>query len=149
ENFSAMTALANAIFDQVDPSSPSPLFDLLPKENRVKGSELLFRGQFALEPVFTFGDGDVLQLGGKIFGVLADYQSQNDHCTTKIIIPYPSQQIASTAFHNLVDNLDPYLTILEHSDDWLVFKDYQNFYGTVKQDQNMLFIHIHLPVLPK
>ncbi len=64
-------ALANAFLARVTAESvPTPL-DALPAEGRVAGSERLIRGPYGLQPYFTFGEGDILQLDGKIFGALA------------------------------------------------------------------------------
>ena len=43
-----------------------------PPQGMVAGSERLVRGPFGLQSIFTLGDGDVLQLGGRIVGVAED-----------------------------------------------------------------------------
>ena len=58
-------ALANAFLAGVTAESvPTPL-DALPAEGRVAGSERLIRGPYGLQPYFTFGEGDILSLGGR------------------------------------------------------------------------------------
>ncbi len=44
----------------------------LPVQGVVAGSERLVRGPFGLQAIYTLGDGDVLQLGGRLTGAAAD-----------------------------------------------------------------------------
>ncbi|MCU0287276.1 MAG: hypothetical protein MUF15_12890, partial [Acidobacteria bacterium] len=54
----------------------SHLFSLLPVENKVVGSELLVRGYYSLQSIYTFGEGDILLLKNKIFGIAAEYKDK-------------------------------------------------------------------------
>ncbi len=68
-----MIATANALLDREAEAPPLAIWDQLPAEGRIPGSEFLFRGRFALDPVFTFGEGDVLQIEGRALGAGARY----------------------------------------------------------------------------
>lgn len=105
---------------------PVRLFDLLPKEHLITGSELIIRGPYALQAIFTFGEGDVLKLGGKIFGVIGDYKDPNLGRYKLILIRYPSEADAQSAFDHLVGNLDPYLKVLEKSKNAFSFQDFES-----------------------
>jgi hypothetical protein len=137
-----MAALAARSLSRIPEGKPVRLFDSLPKENLVPGSEMLVRGQFGLQPIFTFGNGDVLQLRGKVFAVVGDYYevggegrteekkvgphdlqapavtdtiSSAAGTYTRIVVLYPDRGSARRAYSNLVKNLDPYLQVLRNS----------------------------------
>ena len=78
ENQSVMLALLSKLAEQIPDSPPKPILDLLPSKNRISGTEKIIRGPYALEPVYTFGEGDVLQLSGKIFAVTGEYMNGGD-----------------------------------------------------------------------
>lgn len=124
------------------------LFDVLPEENRIAGSELLVRGPYGLQPIYTFGEDDILELRGKVFGVLADYRDKHDVVTTLIVIPYPDAETASSVYRNLVEHLDPYLKIVKREKGVFSFKDYRDEFGTVGVEGRFLRIRLHLPVEP-
>ncbi len=82
-------ALANAFLAGVAAeSAPTPL-DALPAEGKVPGSERLIRGPYGLQPYFTFGEGDILSLGGRVFGALANYRMPDGASFDRLIVPYP------------------------------------------------------------
>ena len=56
------------------------------------GSERLIRGPYGLQPYFTFGEGDILSLGGRIFGALAEYRMPDGTTFTRLIVPYPDRR---------------------------------------------------------
>ncbi len=106
-------ALANAFLAGVSEESvPTPL-DALPAEGKVAGSERLVRGPYGLQPYFTFGEGDILSLGGRIFGALANYRESPNAVFIRFIIPYAGEAQAGSVYENLLANLDPYLKVLE------------------------------------
>jgi hypothetical protein len=114
----------------------------------VPGSHRLFRGPYALEPIYTFGEGDVLQLGGRIFGALADYRDGSGRTWTRLVIPYPDAETARQAFRHLRDHLDSYLKVVREGPDRLAFRDYRSEYGQVRREGSLLQLDIHLQVLP-
>ena len=115
---------------------------------RRTASEKIIRGKYALEPIYTFGQGDILKLGGKFFAVIGNYKIGVDEFFTQIFILYPNDKLARTVFENLIENLDHYLEILHQQKDNFVFKDYQNKYGIVEIKKNLMKIKIHLNSKP-
>jgi hypothetical protein len=124
-------ALANAFLAGVkDESVPTPL-DALPAEGRVAGSERLIRGPYGLQPYFTFGEGDILALGGRIFGALAEYRMPGGAAFTRLIVPYPDPAAADAALAHLKANLDTYLKVTADRPGGFDFVDFQAKKGTV------------------
>ena len=142
--FPIMVALAQQTTAAIPESTPVELLDHLPPENLVAGSELLIRGPYALQPIFTFGEGDIFQLGGKVYGVVGKYQDDRDSLFTRIIIPYPDEKAALSAYRNLRANLDPYLKIINQREDGFDFKDYRNKFGVVQLEGKVLRIKVNL-----
>ena len=68
-----MVALANATVAAIPEDKPCKLWQLLPDSGLVKGSVRLIRGQYAMQPIFTLGPGDMLLLDGRTFGVVGKY----------------------------------------------------------------------------
>lgn len=146
----AMTGLARTVLEKISgDSEPSRLFDLLPKEGRLMGSERLFCGPLALQPLYTFGEGDLFELKGKIFGVLANYRSGTAAIFTRLVIAYPDQKQALEAYRNLRSNLDPYLKITAAESVVFKFIDYRKKYGVVRLKDSLLEILINLDSLPQ
>jgi hypothetical protein len=142
-------ALANSFLAGVaEESAPTPL-DLLPAEGKVPGSERLIRGPYGLQPYFTFGEGDVLQLGGKIFCVVANYRERPDAVSIRFIIPYAGEAQAGSVYDNLLANLDPYLKVLETREGAFVFEDHRGKFGIVERQGSNLDIRVGLDLRPK
>lgn len=143
-----MVALARAALQSLPPDRPITLLDHLPRENLIKNSERLIRGPYALQPIFTFGEGDILLLEGKVFGVVGNYRDEKGNITTRIIIPYPDETRARAALHHLQQNFDPYHKILETGPSGFVFIDYQQKFGQVTLKSSILDIRINLANRP-
>jgi hypothetical protein len=146
----AMTVLAQHVVQTIPQAAPVTLFDSLPQEDLFPGSARLVRGPYGLQPVFTFGQGDVLQLGGKIFAVLGEYSSADNHTYTQLVIPYPTATAAAQAYAYVLTHLDPYLTVLEQTEAAFTFQDYQEQFGIIQVEGRRMIIKIeltHLPVL--
>lgn len=139
-----MVDLARAVLESVPPGGPVTLLDELPEEKRVPGSERLIRGPYALQSIFTLGEGDVLELGGKIFAAAADYRDQADEPSTRLVVSYPNEQRAEAAFHNLLDKLDPYLEVIEKRDRAFAFKDFRQKIGKVERNGPKLEVSLNL-----
>jgi len=126
-------------------TSPDGMFDLLPKEGRIAGSERVIRGQFTLQAIYTLGPGDVLRLGGEITAVAADYdRGAGRPAETCIAALYPDEAAVIDAFEHLVANLDSYLEVVEKGDARLVFEDYDHEFGVVERRDRRLDIRLHL-----
>ncbi len=124
-------ALANAFLAGVAEETAATPLEALPAEGRIPGSERLIRGPYGLQPYFTFGEGDILSLGGRIFGALAEYRMPDGKTFTRLMVPYPSPDAAAAALAHLKANLDPYLKVTGDRPDGLDFVDFQGKKGTV------------------
>lgn len=140
----ALVSLAQGTLVNIPQGLEVQLLKILPEENLVPGSELIIRGMYGLQPIYTFGDGDILQLKGKTFGVVGNYLDSSKTEYTKLFFIYLNNSSAKSAFENLVTNLDPYLKILEQTPGRLLFKDYQNKFGRANLIGNQIQIDIHL-----
>jgi hypothetical protein len=139
--------LLNPILDAIPDGSDISLVKELPPGKIIPGSIFLFRGPYALEPIFTFGDGDIFQLRGKIFGIGADYDS-SAFKYTQLVIPYPDSTLASAAYDNFLLHHDTYLKIISESPQQVIFQDYQNKFGLIKKINRKILIKLHLPTEP-
>jgi hypothetical protein len=145
-----MVELTKNTLTVIPQGNPVKLLECLPEENLVAGSERIIRGPYALQPIFTFGKGDIFKLGGKIFGVVGEYNnSKGKAFCTRIIIPYPQKEDALSAYQNLAAKLDPYLKIINKSEKELIFKDYSTKFGKVKLNNNVIEIMISLSEKPE
>lgn len=124
-------ALANAFLSGVAGESASSPLDLLPADGRRAGSERLLRGPYGLQPYFTFGEGDILSLGGRVFGALAEYRLPGGSEFMRLIIRYPDAAAAAAAVQHLRANLDSYLQVTGDRPDGFDFVDFQAKKGTV------------------
>lgn len=134
-------ALANAFLAGVaDEAAPTPL-DALPAEGRVPGSERLVRGPYGLQPHFTFGEGDILSLGGRVFGALAAYRLPDGPSFTRLVVPYPDEAAAAAALAHLRANLDAYVKVAADRPGGFDFVDFQAKKGTVDLSGSVLKIN--------
>jgi hypothetical protein len=128
---SEAVALANAFLAGVpDEAAVSPLASL-PGEDIVPGSERWVRGPYGLQPYFTFGEGDILSQGGKVFGALAEYKPAGGETFARLIIAYPTPEAASSALAYLRANLDSYLKVTAERPDGFDFVDFQSKKGSL------------------
>lgn len=149
KNLAAMVAIGNMALESIRDVLAKEWQEELPKAGLVGGSLRLIRGPVALQPFFTFGEGDILGLQGKIFGVLADYRGEGNALYTRLIVPYPDQKQALSVYENLRANLDPYLKILTARTNGFVFLDFKQKYGTVELKGSKLDIRFNLPAVPR
>ena len=143
-----MVDLARGLLKFIPQGEPVTLLDELPQEGRVTGSERLIRGPYALQSVFTLGEGDPLGLQGKVFALAADYRDQAGEPSTRLIIPYPDELRAAAALQNLLDNLDSYLKVIEKRDRGFTFVDFRRKTGTVERNGSQLEIRLNLIARP-
>jgi len=137
-------ALANAFLAGVaEESVPTPL-DALPAEGKVAGSERLIRGPYGLQPYFTFGEGDALSLGGRVFGALAAYRMPGGPAFTRLVVPYPDAAAAVVALAQLKANLDPYLKVTGDRHDGFDFVDFQAKKGSIARSGAILEIRFSI-----
>jgi len=143
-----MTILAQQTLKFIPKERPVKLLDNLPKENLIPGSELIVRGPYGLQPIYTFGEGDILQLKSEIFGIVSDYKDTNLGNYTLIIINYKNSEDALLAYRNLLMNLDPYLEVLGQWEHGFIVKDFQKKFGLVNLNDNFINIKIKLSEKP-
>ncbi|MBN1154499.1 hypothetical protein JXB12_06205 [candidate division KSB1 bacterium] len=136
------TALGNVEETNTD------ILQQLPDEHRVTGSEYIFRGPYALQPVYTFGEDDIFQLQGKIFGVMADYDDHDGTIYSKLSIEYPDSNIARSVFTSITNKLDPYNKIIFVNDSLIQFSDFQGLFSEIILTDKIIISHINLPELP-
>jgi hypothetical protein len=144
----AMITLSQKILVTIPAGKPVKLLERLPSAGLIQGSELLIRGPYALQPIYTFGEGDIFKLEGKIFGVVGDYIDSTGNSSTRIIIDYLQAERARNAYTHLLTNLDSYLKIVEQQPDGFTFKDYQQKGGLVTIRGATIDIQLHLTILP-
>jgi hypothetical protein len=138
-------ALANVFLAGVaGETAPTPL-DVLSADGKVAGSERLIRGPYGLQPYFTFGEGDILSLGGRVFGALAAYRMPDGPSYTRLVVPYPDPAAAAAALAHLRANLDPYLKVTADRPDGFDFTDFQEKKGRVARSGAVLDILFSLP----
>jgi len=145
----AMAGLASRALADAEPGEAARLLDLLPQDGLVPGSERIVRGPYSLQAIFTLGEGDILMLAGKVFGVSGNVVDAGDSSRVLIRVPYPDAETARAAFANLVTNLDPYLEVLRADPDRLLFRDYREKYGEAFLGDSMLEIRVNLAEPPK
>lgn len=148
-NIPAMIALTDKVLKAIPEAEPVQLLDALESNGLIPGSERIIRGPYALQPIFTFGDGDVLQLGGQVYGVVGDYEDDTGSNCSQMIIFYPDAERAQAAFKNLVTNLDSYLQVIGRGAGYLLFKDYRNKFGRVTLRESQMLIWLNLEKQPE
>jgi hypothetical protein len=144
----AMLQFAGSITGRLPADSPPKVLALLPRKGLVAGSERIIRGQYGLQALFTLGDGDMLQLGGKLTAVGADYRDEGTGTYTLIAAEYPDAAAARSAFAHISGNLDRYIQVVGKSDARLVLRDFANKYASVSLAGNRIDIKVNLEQRP-
>ncbi|MFH1842395.1 MAG: DUF6599 family protein [bacterium] len=139
-----MVTLARQVVAGVSESPESAIWEYLETTDRIPGTQRLIRGPFALEPIYTLGEGDILQLGGEIFGVVANYRDTANRIFTSLVVPYPDVPKAAAAFASLRANLDSYLQVINERQDGFVFQDYRDRYGQARLTDSVLRVTVNL-----
>jgi len=144
-----MTSLAQQTLKFIPTEPPVTIFEQLPKQDLVPGSELIVCGPYGLQPIYTFGEGDILQLQGKVIGVIGDYSNKQYGRYSRLVFNYQNSEEAQSAFQHLLLNLDPYLQILDQYDNGFIFKDFEEKFGKVRLNRNSIEIIIKLKQRPQ
>lgn len=126
----AMLAFARHIAERLPPDVPIGLDETLPRAGLDSSSIRLIRGPYALQAVYTLGEGDILQLGGRITAVSGTYRGAQGKYAL-VLADYPDDAGARRAFEHVCKNMDPYLTILETGDRHVRFKDQAGGQGEI------------------
>jgi len=146
-NAPMLVQAAQAIVPKMPADAQVPALTLLPPAGLVPGSARIIRGPVGLQALYTLGDGDILQLGGKITGAAGDYKDAGG-AITLIVIDYPSPAAATAAFNHLKANLDTYLKPTSATASMLVFQDYEKKFGVASVNGKRLEIRLHLARQP-
>ncbi|MCX6539046.1 MAG: hypothetical protein NT151_08955 [Acidobacteria bacterium] len=144
-----LVKFGGALAARMPADGPVAVLDLLEKRDLVAGSERIMRGAFGLQAVYTLGEGDVLQLGGKLAAAAGDYKIAGLGAITKIIVTYPTPAAATSALRNIKARLDSYLKPTLSTNTRLVFRDFEKKYGSVQLDRSRIEILLHMTVEPK
>jgi len=144
---SGMLDFARYIASRLPAETPVKLDELLPQKGLNKASIRLIRGPYALQSIYTLGNGDVLQLGRKLTAVSGVYQDATGKYSL-VLVDYPNEQAAQKALANVQGNLDSYLKVQEKNDRRLIFKDFNNEFGVVSISGKHLTIQLHLAKKP-
>jgi hypothetical protein len=137
-------ALANAFLAGVSAETAQTPLDALPAKGKVPGSERLIRGPYGLQPYFTFGEGDILSLGGRVFGALANYKMPDGASFDRLIVPYPDAGSSAAALAYLKANLDTYIKVTADRPDGFDFVDYRSMKGSVARSGAVLDIRFNV-----
>ncbi|MFB3852380.1 MAG: DUF6599 family protein [Vicinamibacterales bacterium] len=124
-----------------------PELALLPKAGLVPGSVRLHRGPYALQAVYTLGDGDILQLGRRLTAVSGEYRTAAG-TWTEIAANYPDPGAARKALAHLQANLDEYLQVVGKSQSGFVFQDHRKLFGSAKVGGTRLEIRLKMQEPP-
>jgi hypothetical protein len=146
-NAPMLVKAVQAIAPKLPADVPVPVLDVLPAAGLVPGSARIIRGPVSLQALYTLGDGDILQLGGKVTGAAGDYKAAAGP-TTLIIVDYPTPAAVGAAFAHLKGNLDTYLKPTTATDSKLVFQDYEQKFGVVTVAGRRLQVRLHLTKPP-
>jgi len=142
-----MITLARIVLARIPDLPLENPFSALPDSGRVPGSERLVRGPVGLQPFYSLGEGDILELNGEIFAVLAEYRDGDEPPFSLLVVTYPSPAAAESVLKNLRANLDTYLEVVSDRPDGFDFRDFQNKFGRVKRRDSRLEIDFKLTAL--
>lgn len=149
EAAAAMASFARYIADRLPEEKALHLFAVLPTEGRVPESERVIRGPFTLQAITTLGEGDVLELGGGVTAVAADYETGDGTTITRIVAVYPRPADAQSALRHLERNLDSYLTVVTSGARRLVWRDNAGRFGVASIDGSRLDLTLDLAKQPQ
>ncbi len=145
----ALVEFARAIAGRLPPGGNVRAFDVLPREGIVPGSLRLIRGGVGLQEIATLGDGDILSLGGTLTAAAARYTGGAAGDRTLVVVVYPSEAEAATAFRHLADHLDPEIRPLAAADRRLVFASYDGTFGVAARAGARLELSLRLKARPE
>jgi hypothetical protein len=143
----ALLAFGAAVAGSLPPDRPPSTLGL-PAQAQVQGTLRFVRGPFSLQSIYTLGDGDILQMGGRVVGAAANYKDAGG-AYTLLVVPYATPAAAKAAFGSVQKNLDKYLKPVTSTPTRLVFKDYENKFGTVSVTGPKVEVKLHLTKEPQ
>ncbi len=142
-----MLAFARDIASRLPAEKPMAFAGALPKEGLIPDSIRLARGPYALQAIYTLGEGDILQLRRSITALAADYRGESGS-KTLIQVDYPDATAAAAAFRHVQANLDRYLEIVATNAGGFLFRDFAGEYGRTATAGRRLTVEVHLAARP-
>jgi hypothetical protein len=139
---------AQAVVSKMPADGPIAAINLLPKTGLVAGSARLFRGPVGLQAVYTFGEGDILKLDGRLTAAAGDYTDAALGPYSLVVAEYPTPAAAAAALAYVKAHLDSYLKAKTATAAKLVFEDYEKKFGVITVSGNRLEARIHLTEPP-
>ncbi len=139
-----MVGLARRAMAHVPVGESVPFLEMLPPEGRIPGSERIVRGRYGVESVYGFGENDALGLGGRAFGVAANYRDAQGFAFTRIRVGYGNPAGADSALRAFASRLDASFAVLEKTHTRLVFRDYLHQYGVAESTGSFLDLRVRL-----
>lgn len=136
---SAMLALGRELATQLPRTKDWVVPPGIDSSKLEKDSLRLIRGPFALEPIYTLGEGDVLQLKGKNTALAGHYRDQGSPIIW-IVASYADETEASTSFKYLRNHLDSSMAIQMEKASEFYFKDFENKFGRCELKKNQIEI---------
>jgi hypothetical protein len=146
-NLPQMLEFGRYVASRLPAETPPEALKALPQANLIKDSQRLIRGPYALQAIYTLGEGDVLQLERKVTAVAGSYEMPGGRYTL-ILADYSNPAAAAAAFEHLRRNLDTYLKVVERSEKALVFQDFDKKFGRISCAGARLSITVRLPQKP-
>jgi hypothetical protein len=143
-----LTGLGRELVARLPESSSWKIPGWFPQNGLDPDSLRIIRGPYALESIFTFGEGDVLQLGRKKTAMAGRFVLPDGGFVTRILASYPEEGAARAAFQFLRSRLDSSLRILSEKSDSLVFQDYAGKFGKIHRIESCLELLVGLSRQP-
>jgi hypothetical protein len=143
----AMLEFGRYIAARLPAEASIKLGEVLPSRGLDRTSIRFIRGPYALQAIYTLGEGDILELDRRVAAVSGRYDDAGIKYSL-ILVDYPTEEAAQKAFLNVQTHLDRYLNVQEKTSRRLVFKDYKNEYGVIDVASRRLTIQLHLADRP-
>lgn len=143
-----MVALGNLVMEKVPEDTSLAIWRHLSDNGMIEGSARLVRGEYALQSIYTFGPGDMLQLRGEVFGVVGRYRVGKEGTVTHIKVPYPDEKRASEVLSYIRHNLDSYHSVLHEFGGGFIWRDYKDEFGVAAVDSSVLNLVVNIPQMP-
>ena len=119
----AMIELAKRVWETLPADEEVPLLQVMSAPGFRPGTEVIFRGPYSLQSVFYFGEGDVLKLERRIFGVAADFDAPLGGVCTHVWVPFDSPAAARAAYEHARSHFDAALVPVHVRDRGTTFED--------------------------
>jgi hypothetical protein len=136
---SAMLALGRELTNQLPKTKDWVAPPGIDSARLEKDSLRIIRGPFALEPIYTLGEGDVLQLKRKNTALAGRYRDQGT-LIIWIVATYTEEAEASTSFKYLRAHLDSSMAIQMENNSGFWFRDFENKLGRCELKKNQIEI---------